>query len=78
MKEYIISNEKVNKEDDVKIIIREIIPQPDKVKERTLSVKTIKKAISDCELVIAQAQSEKAEWEKILNDNSNEISKSIL
>lgn len=78
MKKYIISKEKFSKEDDVKIIIRETIPQPDKVKEKTLLVSSIKKAITDCDLVIANAQAEKAEWQKVLDDNSSSISESIL
>lgn len=78
MKEYIISNEKVSKEDDVQITIRESIPQPDIVKEKTISIKSIKLAIENCDAVIQRAQLEKAEWQKILGDGANDIESAVV
>jgi fructose-specific component phosphotransferase system IIB-like protein len=77
MKEFIISKQKVDKESDITITVRETIPQPSKVMEKTLTVGSIKKAIADCEKTIELANIEKANWQKILDDNSSAILESI-
>lgn len=77
-KEYIVSSEKVQTEDDVNIIIKETIPQPDVIKEKTLSVKSIKMAILNLNVSIENMQSQKEELQKILDDNSESIQSSIL
>lgn len=75
-KTYEIKN-KYSNEDDVVITIKEEVPQPIIVKEKTLTVLAIKNQIKQIENDIANLQIEREKWQSVLRENKEEIKKAI-